>query len=67
MIKLNTDKNYKDLDVTAYLIVSGDVFKYKTFVQQDNIIKTDIYFNDVYKLFINNKEFNIKNIEIGGF
>ena len=65
MIKLNTDKNYKDLDVTAYLIISGDVFKYRTFVHNDNVIFIEKYFDNIYKLYIDTKEFNVENIEIG--
>lgn len=65
MIKLYTDKNYEGLDVVVYLTVNGDIFKYRTFVRQNNIVLVNIYFNNIYELYVDNKKINVKNIKIG--
>lgn len=65
MIKLYTDKNCEGLDVVVYLTVNGDIFKYRTFVRQNNIVLVNIYFNNIYELYVDNKKINVKNIKIG--
>lgn len=65
MIKLYTDKNCEGLDVVVYLIVNGDIFKYRTFVRQNNTVLVNIYFNNIYELYVDNKKINVKNIKIG--
>ncbi|MDU6246530.1 hypothetical protein CF1_0030 [Staphylococcus phage CF1] len=65
IIKLKDNRNLSDLDATVYIIINGGVFKYKTFVCSDNIIFIEKHFNNIYKLYIDTKEFDIENIEIG--
>lgn len=65
IIKLKDNKNLSDLDATIYIIINGGVFKYRTFVHNDNVIFIEKYFDNIYKLYIDTEEFDIQNIEIG--